>query len=200
VKSAYCGRRLRAVLSRRRDALVDGFGGRIFPFMSNEQTARAQLAELLRVSDARMQFDEIVRDFPADHYNSRPPSLDVTFWHVLEHIRFCQWDLIDYVINPDYKAVEFPIGMWPTPDAIADSQRWQTTIDGFHDDIARMQRYLADPDFPLFEAPSWAWEAAHTPYRGFLVALDHNSFHLGELSILRQVMGLWGTVEKGHFG
>jgi hypothetical protein len=165
-----------------------------------EQTARAQLAEQLRISDAHMQFDEVLRDFPPEHYNTRPPNVPYTFWHLIEHVRFCQWDLIDYVINPDYKTVAFPQGVWPAPDATADPARWQATIDEFHLDLDRMSAYLSDPEFPLFEAPAWAWESHHTPYRGFMVALDHNAYHLGELAILRQVMGLWGGVAKGHFG
>jgi hypothetical protein len=165
-----------------------------------EEISRQQLADLLAVSDARMQFDEVLRDFPPEHYNTRPPNVAYTFWQVLEHVRFCQWDLIDYVVNPSYQAVDFPSGVWPAPNAIADEERWQATISGFHADIARMVAYLADPEFPLFVTPSWAWEPQHSPYRSFLVALDHNASHLGEIGILRQVMGLWTTTEKGHFG
>jgi hypothetical protein len=166
----------------------------------SEVIAREQLAEMLRISDAHMQFDEALRAFPESHYNARPPNTPYTFWALLEHVRFCQWDLIDYVINPAYTAPPFPEGVWPHPDQQADAARWQNTIEQFHADLDRMAAYLADPGFPLFEAPAWAWEPNHTPYRGFLVALDHNAFHLGEIGILRQVMGLWGGTDKGKLG
>ncbi len=73
-------------------------------------------------------------------------------------------------------------------------------IDLYHADVDRMAAYLADPAFPLFETPAWAWELKHTPDRSFMVALDHTGFHLGEIAILRQVMGLWGTTDKGKYG
>jgi hypothetical protein len=168
--------------------------------LRSEQIARGELSDQLRVSDAHMQFDEVLRNFPAEHYNTRPPNLTYTFWHVLEHVRFCQWDLIDYAVNPDYKSVPFPQGVWPPPDEMVDAERWQTTIDDFHLDLDRMAAFLSDPDFPMFETPAWAWEPHHTPFRCFMVALDHNAYHLGELAILRQVMGLWNSVDKGHFG
>jgi hypothetical protein len=162
--------------------------------------ARTQLAELLNVSDARMQFDQVLADFPEAHYNTRPPNTPFTFWHIIEHVRFCQWDLIDYVINPVYSAPPFPSGVWPAPDEMADRARWQASIAGFHADLARISAFCADPDFPMFSAPDWAWEPHHTPYRGFLVALDHNAYHLGEIAILRQVLGLWTAADKGPLG
>ena len=157
------------------------------------QVARDALVFTLRVGDAHLSFDETVADFPADHYNTRPPNTPYSFWQLLEHVRFCQWDILDYVINPNYQAVPFPEGVWPAPDALADEAQWQQTLAAFRADLDRIQALVEDPSFDLFSAPAHAWEPSHTPYHCFLVAADHNAFHLGEFAILRQVMGLWGA-------
>ena len=49
---------------------------------------------------AHMSLDEAVADFPADEINTKPPNLSYSFWHILEHIRIGQWDLLEYVQNP----------------------------------------------------------------------------------------------------
>jgi len=165
-----------------------------------DRIARQELDFTLRLGDAHLSFDDAIRDFPPEHYNSRPPNTPYSFWQLLEHIRFCQWDLLDYVRNPDYQALPFPEGVWPGAGEEADEARWQATVAGFHQDLAEILALVADPDFDLYQAPAHAWEPEHTPFRCFLVAADHNAYHIGELAILRQVMGLWGTADKGRMG
>ena len=33
-----------------------------------------------------MSVDEAVADFPAKHFNTKPPNVPYSFWHLLEHI------------------------------------------------------------------------------------------------------------------
>ena len=165
-----------------------------------DQVARAELCFTLRTGDAHMQLDDAVRNFPPAHYNTHPPHTPYSFWQLLEHIRFCQWDILDYVRNPVYQSVPFPEGVWPPPSEVADEARWQATIAAFHADLDAIEALVANPDFDLYRAPAHAWEAAHTPFRCFLVAADHNAYHIGELAILRQVMGLWEQADKGRMG
>ena len=63
---------------------------------------RRELIRLLDGLDARMTFDDAVADFPDEAMNARPPNVDYTPWHLLEHVRLTQLDILDYVTNPDY--------------------------------------------------------------------------------------------------
>ncbi len=165
-----------------------------------DQVARRELDFILRLGDAHFRLDEAVRDFPPEHYNSRPPHTPYSFWQLLEHIRYCQWDILDYVRNPGYQAVPFPEGVWPGAGEDADEARWHGTLAAFQADLAAILAMVADPDFDLYHAPAHAWEQDHSPYRCFLVAADHNAYHIGEFAILRQVMGLWAETDKGRMG
>ena len=78
---------------------------------------RRQLVRLLDGVDAHMPFEEAVRDFPDEAMNERPPNVGYTPWHLVEHLRLTQWDILDYVTNPTYVEREWPREYWPDPSA-----------------------------------------------------------------------------------
>src|SRR6266545_3917305 len=85
----------------------------------DQDVLRRQLAELLDGVGAHMPFDEAVADFPDDALNQRPPNVDYTPWHLLEHLRLTQADILDYVTNEAYVEPSWPVDYWPSPDALA---------------------------------------------------------------------------------
>jgi hypothetical protein len=149
---------------------------------------RARLLRLLDGEGAHMSFQEAVADFPADLRNVEPPNVPYTPWAVVEHIRFTQHDILDYLINPDYKEPTWPASYWPPRGETADDARWKATIDGFEADLARFKAMVADPATDL---------TATVPHAGVslfeqaALAADHTAYHVGELAILRQVMNAW---------
>ena len=60
---------------------------------------RQQLYRLLDGVDAHMPFEDAVRDFPGAAMNERPPNVGYTPWHLLEHLRITQADILDYIVN-----------------------------------------------------------------------------------------------------
>ena len=64
---------------------------------------RRQLTDLLDGVGAHMPFEEAVADFPDEAMNRRPPNVDYTPWHLLEHLRLTQLDILQYVIDPAYE-------------------------------------------------------------------------------------------------
>ncbi|MBN2303708.1 MAG: DinB family protein, partial [Anaerolineae bacterium] len=100
------------------------------------QQFRKQLIALLRGGQAYMPFDEAVASFPAAHINTRPPNTPYTFWHLLEHLRIAQRDILDYIAGPPtYQPLQWPEGYWPAPDAQADQAAWDRTLTDFRADL-----------------------------------------------------------------
>lgn len=150
---------------------------------------RAQLLALLEGHDARMPFDDAVAAFPAEAINAFPPNVAYTPWHLLEHLRLTQWDILDYIVNRDYVEMRWPDDYWPARDATATPEQFAATIDGFRADNAALRALVADPATDLTAViPN---TPGHTILREVRVVGDHNSYHIGELAILRQVMGTW---------
>ena len=154
-----------------------------------DQVTREQLLALLRGGNAHMSFDEAVAGFPAEQMNSRPPYVPYTPWHLLEHLRITQADILEFIRDPTYVSPAWPEGYWPAQDEQAGPARWQDTLAGFRADLQALQEVVADPETDLF-APL-AHAPGYTIFREILVIADHNAYHIGEFAILRQVMQTW---------
>lgn len=157
--------------------------------MSADKIVREQLLALLRGGNAHLSFDQAVADFPMDQINTEPPNVPYTPWHLLEHLRLAQWDILEFIRNPDHISPSWPEGYWPTRDERADEIRWQKTIGYFQTDLKALQDLVADQQTDLYA------ELPHAPgyniLREILVVADHNAYHIGEFAILRQVMSTW---------
>lgn len=157
--------------------------------METAETRRAQVLALLAGEGAHLTFDEAVADFPLAHANTRPPGVPYTPWHLLEHMRRTQRDILDFVRDPAYREPRWPDDYWPAQDAEADEPTWERTLAGFRDDLGALRAMVADPKTDL-SAPLPSGDHP-TLLREVLLVADHNAYHLGEFAILRQVMGTW---------
>ena len=118
--------------------------------MVEDNELRNQLVRMLTVRQAHMDFEDAVADFPAEHINTRPPNCDYTFWHLLEHLRICQKDILDYIASDTYKWPNFPDDLWPDKSAETDLDGWQQTIAAFCADRQKLVDIINDPATDLF--------------------------------------------------
>jgi hypothetical protein len=154
-----------------------------------DQAVRDQLLYLLNGGNAHMSFDEVVERFPLDQINAFAPNTPYTPWHIVEHMRLCQLDILDYIRDPNYVEPPFPEGVWPARDEQADQDRWEGTLAGFRNDLQAFKHMVQDEGTDLYAGLPHAPQ--HNILREILVAADHNAYHIGELGALRQVMGNW---------
>ncbi len=158
--------------------------------MDTDQALRKHVLALLQARGAHLDFDDAVADFPLELINAFPPNVPYTPWHLVEHLRIAQWDILEYVRNPRHVSPPWPDGYWPDRSAKADAATWERSIQSFRSDLQAMQDMVADPQVDLF-APIPHGYGGHTVLREALLVADHNAYHVGELAILRQVMGAW---------
>ena len=163
--------------------------------MTNDEVLRDQLLQLLRGGNAHMSLDQAVVDFPPGSMNSYPQDVSYTPWHLLEHIRLSQRDILDFIENPDYEWLPFPEGYWPKQSEQADQKRWNTTLQGIKDDLGALERIIENPDTDLYSDLPHA--KGYNILREVLIVADHNAYHIGEFGILRQIMGTWPENRTG---
>jgi hypothetical protein len=161
--------------------------------MEIENIVRQQLLALIKGGNAHMRFDEAVADFPPEYYNQTAPNSTYTPWRLLEHIRIAQWDILEFIRNPDYVSPSWPEGYWPPQGETADEARWEQTLHAFRSDQEALLHMVEDPATELFT--SFAHAPGYNLLREVLVLSDHNAYHMGEFATLRQVMQTW---PKGH--
>jgi hypothetical protein len=157
--------------------------------MATSDILREQLLALIDGHGAHLPFDAAVADFPDDAINRLPPNVPYTPWHVLEHIRIAQRDILEYIRNRAYLAPTWPEEYWPARDATATPEQFALTVEGFRSDRTALHELVADPATDLLTAiPN---TPGHTILREVRLVGDHNAYHVGEFAILRQVMGTW---------
>ncbi len=157
--------------------------------MEDQKALRKQLVTLLRNSQAHMNFDDVVADFPLEHINTKPPHVPYTFWHLAEHLRITQWDILEFIRNPQYVSPDWPIGYWPDPSSEATPLQWENTLATFRQDLLAIQALVNDPTTDLYSVIPHG--SGQTILREALLVADHNAYHIGEMGILRQVVDAW---------
>ncbi|SNB45867.1 DinB family protein [Geobacter sp. DSM 9736] len=157
--------------------------------MKHDDLIRHELLALLDSQNAHMAFREAVADFPLEQINIKPPNTPYSFWHFVEHIRIAQWDILEFIRNPQHQSPPYPEGYRPRPEEVADERRWRQSVEAVSADLAALLAIVSDQGCdllaPLPHAPDY------TIYREVLIAADHMAYHVGEIAVMRQVMGLW---------
>lgn len=156
----------------------------------NDQHLRQQLVNALTKRQAHQSFETVIDGFPAAHYNAKPPNTPYSFWHLLEHLRITQADILDYIENSQYQYLKFPDDYWPPADALGNQPQWLRTVERFLADRAALVAIIQDPARNL-TAQIPHGQAGHTILREILVIAAHNAYHIGEFGILRGTLGLW---------
>ena len=147
---------------------------------------RKHLADLLRMKGAHVNFAEAVSDFPTAMRGVKPAGVPHTAWQLLEHMRLAQEDILDFSRNPKYKEKKFPDDYWPAAEAPPSEDAWANSMQKFQEDLDEMQKLVADTKHDLLAVLPHG--TGQTLLREALLVADHNSYHLGQLMLLRKML------------
>ena len=150
---------------------------------------REQLIELLHSGHAHAAFDAVVKGFPLQLAGVRPPNAPHSAWELLEHMRIAQNDILRFSQSADHVSPKWPEGYWPSGPAPASQKEWDDSVRSFRDDLAEVEPMLRDPAQDLFRP--FPWGDGQTLLREVLLLADHNSHHLGQMLMVRRLMGAW---------
>jgi hypothetical protein len=154
-----------------------------------DHALREHLLYLLRGGGAHTDFDTAVEGLPEKLRGIKPAGAPYTAWQLLEHMRISQWDILEFSINPDHVSPDWPSGYWPETEAPPDNAAWDRSVKQFRADQQAMQALVEDPGTDLFARIPHG--EGQTVLREALLVADHNAYHLGELVLLRRLLGAW---------
>jgi hypothetical protein len=104
-------------------------------------------------------------------------------------MRLAQRDILEFSRNPRHVSPEFPEGYWPKGDAPPNPAAWNVSLKAFRNDLKAMEQLVADPGIDLFARIPHA--EGQTILREALLVADHNAYHLGQLVVIRRLLGAW---------
>jgi uncharacterized damage-inducible protein DinB len=155
----------------------------------NGPDLREHLVKLLKGKGAHLAFDEVINGWPAAARTRAPQGAPHSAWQLLEHMRIAQRDILDFCVKPDYIEPSFPDDYWPSDDEVPDHTDWTNSVKQFSDDLEQMQRLVADQETDLHAKIPHG--TGQTVLREALVVADHNAYHVGQLVLLRGLLGIW---------
>ena len=157
--------------------------------MAESDALRQHLLDLLRGRNAHADFDAVVVDFPSRLRGVKPPGAPHTAWQLLEHMRMAQWDILEFSRNAKHKSPPWPEGYWPKTEAPPKAASWNNSLRSFRADLKAMAKLVADKKTDLFAKIPHG--TGQTILREAMLIADHNSYHLGQMVLLRRLLGTW---------
>jgi hypothetical protein len=157
----------------------------------DQKALRKELLALLRGGQAHATFDDVVKDFPAELRGTVPPNLPYSAWQLLEHLRISQRDILHFSAPPTggYQPMEWPGDYWPKSPQPPSARAWDQSIASIHSDLEHFEALIQKPDADLFKP--FRWGEGQNLLREALLIADHAAYHLGELVVLRRLLGAW---------
>ena len=158
----------------------------------NDKALREHLIYLLKGGGAHAGFDSAVDGLPVALRGERPEGAEHSPWEIVEHMRIAQWDILEFSRNSEHISPDWPAGYWPDTQTPPDSSAWDESVAAFRADLKMMCELAELPETDLY-APIPHGDG-QTVLREALLVADHNAYHLGELVLVRRLLGAWKQI------
>ena len=156
---------------------------------SNDQPVREHVLKLLEGGQAHATFDAAVKGLPAELRGKRPRGAEHSPWELLEHMRIAQRDILEFSTDSKYTAPNWPDDYWPESPKPPNDSAWAKSVRAFNADLDAMRKLVADESTDLY-APIPHGDG-QTILREALLVADHNAYHIGQLVLVRRLLGAW---------
>jgi DinB superfamily len=160
-----------------------------FLLMSNDASLRQHVISLLKDGNAHATFDDAVKNMPEELRGKVPKGAEHSPWQLLEHLRIAQWDILEFSRDAKHKSPDWPKGYWPATPEPPDGKAWEKSVHAFRKDLKAMCDLVNDKSTDLFA--KIAHGDGQTILREALLIADHNAYHVGQLVLVRRLLGAW---------
>ena len=150
---------------------------------------RTHVFRLLDWQDAHVSFNAAVEGIPAELRGVQPQGLPYSPWQLLEHLRLTQLDILEFCRNPAYVEPTWPDAYWPPSVAPPVPEAWDESISRFRSDREALKQLAAGPEPDLSRVIPHG--SGQTYLRELLLVADHNAYHVGQLIVVRRLLGIW---------
>ena len=152
---------------------------------------RVQLASLLDGGQAHAKFEDAVKDFPIAMRGVAPEGLPYSAWQLVEYIRIAQKDILEFSAPPTggYQEKPWPDAYWPKNPEPPTADAWERSVAEIEADRKKFRALIEKPGVDL--ARPFRWGNGQNLLREALLIADHNAYHVGELVMLRRLLGIW---------
>jgi hypothetical protein len=155
--------------------------------MQNDKALRDLLQNYIDWDNAHIKFDDAVKDFPPALRGKRPEGGPHSAWELLEHLRLAQWDILEFTRDASHVSPKFPDGYWPTTEAPPTETAWDESVAAYRKDLGALAELTSDESIDLLARIPHG--DGQTVLRQILLTADHNAYHLGQLVMVKRILG-----------
>jgi hypothetical protein len=170
---------------------VHGSGGDL------SKSTRREIKALLRGGYSHARFERVIQEFPIDLRSIVPEGLPYSAWQVLEHMRIAQRYMLDYAVQhlidiPESspKTLRWPRDYWVRQRTPPEIDSWERSVRSILEDRKSFEALIDRATDNDLMAPSGP-RNRKTLLRLALQISDHNSYHIGQLVIIRRLLRSW---------
>jgi len=149
-----------------------------------------ELETAIAKGNAHTTFEDAVAAIPHELLDKVPAGLPYSIWQLVEHIRITQWDILDFCRNPNYTGMKWPDDYWPKEKGPAHKSDFKRSVDQVLADRKTFIELLHKAGDKELYTPFPHGDGQNL-FREALLIIDHNSYHTGELIVLRRLLGDW---------
>ncbi len=158
--------------------------------MTENQDWRSIVASSLGWEQAHATLENAIKGLAPALRGQRPDGYPHSVWELLEHIRITQRDLLDFCAEPDYEeTLAWPKDYWPPSEKPPTPDAWDLSLESYRRDRQALARFAADSKMDLTSKIPRG--TGQTYLRTILVAVDHASYHVGQIIAVRRLLGAW---------
>ena len=156
---------------------------------SEREQVVEHLEYLLLGGGAHLDLAKAVADFPGELRGKTVDGSKHSAWQLLDHMRICQWDILEFSRDPNHVSPDWPEGCWPKSPEPPSESAWDDCLESIKNDLNEMLALIRDPKNDLYKP--FEHGDGQTLLREALLFADHNAYHLGQIVYLRRLLGCW---------
>ncbi len=157
--------------------------------MKSEKDIRTLLLEQLEGRNAHVDFNQAVQGLTFKQAGIRAEGIPHTIWELIEHIRIAQDDILEFCKNPNYEDLDWPDDYWPANSKPESKKAFERSVQSVRDGIDEMCELIKNPDNNLQQP--FTHGGGQTLFREAMLVVDHNAYHIGQIVLIRRLLGSW---------
>lgn len=148
-----------------------------------------ELISLIDKGNAHASFEDAVKGISMELLTRVPEGLPYSIWQLVEHIRIVQWDIVEFCLSPGHQSPKWPDEYWPENPQAVTKEGWEKSLAQIITDRNRFFDLLKDQEVDLYTP--FDYGDGQSVFREALLIADHNAYHVGEIIVIRRLLGDW---------
>ena len=155
----------------------------------NQQYLREQLIRHIEGGEAFKPIKDLLENISYEKLGVVPDGLPYSLWQMFYHIRFAQYDILEFSRSSHYEAIQWPDDYWPESAAPGSHADWDELVKLYYEERREFIELIENPSNDLFEP--FPHGNGQTLFREALLIIEHTAYHTGELLVIMRSLGIY---------